>query len=147
MRVKIMTLEFSYRLRDFDTTVLDRFLVDKKLSKLEQHFFMLDQKPYLTVILEYENGQEVHVGTASSVTTQAGSFNPRTQLTEEEWPLFESLREWRRERSKQEGLPHYSILKNQTLIDLIKQRPANVSQLCQIRGIGQGKAAKYGEDL
>ncbi|MCP4751202.1 MAG: hypothetical protein GY866_09930 [Proteobacteria bacterium] len=147
MRIKIMTLSFSSRLGDFDTTALESFLADKEISKIDHHFFEHHQKPFLTVVLQYEPAvklRSVEPGKNAGAKSEA---DPKNLLTEAEWPLFETLRQWRNERAKQDGIPHYSVFKNQVLVDLVKKRPSTLAQLQTVSGIGQNKAAKYGESL
>ena len=130
MYVKVITLSFSSRLQDFDTEVLERFVADKQVTQVEHHFFLYDQKPFLTLIVHYEAKPLTNAPESSKPTlSPSSSFNPRALLSNEEWPLFETLRQWRRTCSQKEGIPHYSVIKNQVLVDLIRQRPTSLAEL------------------
>ncbi|HET9356277.1 MAG TPA: RecQ family ATP-dependent DNA helicase, partial [Sphingomicrobium sp.] len=54
-------------------------------------------------------------------------------------PLFEALRNWRRERAKAQGVPPYVIFHDSTLRAVAAARPANLSGLSLIEGIGDTK--------
>ena len=61
--------------------------------------------------------------------------------------LFEQLREWRLETSKQKGLPPYTILHDATLKEIAAYKPANREKLLTISGIGAAKIEQYGEAI
>ena len=138
-----MTLSFSSKLQDFDTKVLDQFLADKELHQTNEHFFFHNGQPYLTLVIYYSSTLK----TGSDPTASSPENDPQKQLSEEQWPLYETLRQWRNERGKRDGVPNYQVFKNQVLVDLVKQRPHSISQLKEISGIGQTKAEKYAQDL
>ena len=143
-----MTLSFSPRLRDFDTTPLDSFLADKDICHLKDHFFTHNGEPFLTLIIQYNVvGKQTKFHYSSDQEAKSTRVDPKELLSDEQWPLFETLRQWRRERGKQEGIPLYLVFKNQELIELIQKRPASMAQLQTIPGIGKAKAAKYGEEI
>ncbi len=61
--------------------------------------------------------------------------------------LFEALRTWRAERAKGLGQPAYCVFTDATLAAIAEQKPASVSALVTIPGIGQAKLDKFGEDV
>jgi len=61
--------------------------------------------------------------------------------------LFERLRQLRREIAAERGVPPYVIFHDATLRELARLRPATLGQLFAVRGIGERKAADYGERL
>jgi ATP-dependent DNA helicase RecQ len=61
--------------------------------------------------------------------------------------LFEALRELRRALAAERGLPAYVILDDRTLRALARHRPATMAALRAIRGIGEKRAADWGEAL
>jgi ATP-dependent DNA helicase RecQ len=62
-------------------------------------------------------------------------------------PLFEALRGLRRQWAAQRGLPPFVVMSDATLRDLARLRPTSLPRLLLVRGVGQKKAAEYGEDL
>jgi DNA helicase-2/ATP-dependent DNA helicase PcrA len=61
--------------------------------------------------------------------------------------LFESLREWRRSRAEDDGVPAYVVFTDATLQLLAEYRPTTESALLAINGVGPQKVSRYGEDL
>ena len=60
---------------------------------------------------------------------------------------FDKLREWRRARSNEIGVPLYIVLQNKTIEDLAIRNPQTMEDLKEIYGIGEVKASTYGEEL
>jgi ATP-dependent DNA helicase RecQ len=61
--------------------------------------------------------------------------------------VYEALRTWRREVSKQHGVPAYTVFHDSTLRELASVRPQSIAQLRGISGIGATKLERYGEAL
>ena len=61
--------------------------------------------------------------------------------------LFERLRALRRELATERGVPAYVVLDDRTLRALARQRPATLAELRTVRGIGEKRAADWGERL
>ncbi len=62
-------------------------------------------------------------------------------------PLFETLREWRRNRAKEQGVPPYVIFHDSTLREVAARRPASLMELSAVEGIGDTKLERHGESL
>ena len=60
-------------------------------------------------------------------------------------PLFDALRECRRDLAKEAGVPPYVIFHDSTLREMAEQRPATRSALGEITGVGARKLDAYGE--
>lgn len=60
-------------------------------------------------------------------------------------PLFEALRERRRDLAKEAGVPPYVIFHDSTLRDMAAQRPSSPQQLAMLSGIGARKLEAYGD--
>ena len=61
--------------------------------------------------------------------------------------VYEALRVWRREVSKQHGVPAYTVFHDSTLRELARVRPQSLEELRSISGIGATKLERYGEAL
>ena len=61
--------------------------------------------------------------------------------------LFNKLRIWRRDTAIKEGVKPYIIFSDATLIELCNKLPKNEQELLNIRGMGEKKFNKYGEEL
>ena len=66
-------------------------------------------------------------------------------LTAADAGLYATLRAWRAERAKEQGVPAYVIALDRTLAAIASTRPDSLVQLLDIPGVGQAKAERYGE--
>lgn len=68
-----------------------------------------------------------------------------TNSTQDASPVFEQLRQWRKEQAALESIPPFMIFSDATLRLIAENKPSSIEQLLEIKGIGQAKASKYGE--
>lgn len=61
--------------------------------------------------------------------------------------LFQKLKVWRKEKSYKERIKPYIIFSDSTLIELSNKQPKNKGELMAIRGMGEKKFERYGEDV
>lgn len=61
--------------------------------------------------------------------------------------LFNILRNWRKDRALKEGIKPYIIFSDSTLIQISNVVPKNKEELLSIRGMGEKKYEKFGEEL
>ena len=61
--------------------------------------------------------------------------------------LFNSLRIWRKDRAIKDGIKPYIIFSDSTLIEITNKHPKNREELLSIRGMGEKKFEKYGDEL
>jgi ATP-dependent DNA helicase RecQ len=62
-------------------------------------------------------------------------------------PLFEALREVRRELARAAGLPPYVIFHDATLREMAAVRPQSLRELAEIAGVGARKLEAYGQEI
>jgi len=61
--------------------------------------------------------------------------------------LWLALKAKRTELAREQGVPPYVIFHDSTLLEILNQRPANLTELGQISGVGQNKLARYGDEF
>ncbi|MDD2721685.1 MAG: DNA helicase RecQ [Gallionella sp.] len=62
-------------------------------------------------------------------------------------PLWLALKAKRLELAREQGVPPYVIFHDSTLVEMRDQRPASLTELARISGVGQGKLARYGDEF
>jgi ATP-dependent DNA helicase RecQ len=73
--------------------------------------------------------------------------SPQTAPPADVDALFERLRTLRKQLADTQGLPPYVIFHDAALREMVAQRPQTLSQFAEIRGVGQGKLARYGQQF
>ena len=66
------------------------------------------------------------------------------ELPEAARPLFEQLRAWRAGVARDQGVPAYIVFGDATLRGIALTRPATLSELGTISGVGEKKLEAYG---
>ena len=62
-------------------------------------------------------------------------------------PLFDALRAWRGRLAREQNVPAYVIFNDRNLRDIAQLRPATLSELARVGGVGSSKLGRYGEDV
>ncbi|WP_433683288.1 DNA helicase RecQ [Nocardia sp. CA-119907] len=83
---------------------------------------------------------------ARAVKTAKGK-SPAADLAPADVPVFEKLRAWRAATAKEQGVPAYVVFHDATLREIVARKPANLSELGTVGGVGENKLAKYGEGV
>jgi superfamily II DNA helicase RecQ len=144
--LKVFTLKFENKIESFDDSALSNFLTDKKVIKWKSHFFADKDGYYWTVMVEY-----ISLSTSSTSIPlkkeKKGNDEYKKILTENDWPIFKRLREWRNEKGKSQGIPPYIIFTNVQLAQISVTRPQSLNAFQEIQGIGNAKKEKYGNEV
>jgi ATP-dependent DNA helicase RecQ len=109
----------------------------------------------LTVSMRTEPERPAGRGGSAGGGVSGGGGGSRAQrakaavadLPDEAIPLFEALRAWRSATAKVMGVPAYVIFHDATLREIAARRPAALSELEGLSGMGQKKLDTYGQDL
>ncbi|MED1432981.1 DNA helicase RecQ [Bacillus mycoides] len=108
------------------------FLISDELIAVEHGTY-----PALKVT---EKGKEVLLGKENVLRKE----RVETRQIVQDHPLFEVLREVRKEIAQGEGVPPFVIFSDQTLKDMCAKMPQSDSELLTVKGIGEHKLVKYG---
>lgn len=60
-------------------------------------------------------------------------------------PLFEQLRQLRRQIAQKEQVPPYVVFPDSTLREMCEQTPTDTSALLTIKGVGETRLKNYGQ--
>ncbi len=61
--------------------------------------------------------------------------------------LFQTLREWRTRKAKEENVVPFQVMHQKTLIQITAHLPDNMTSLKKIKGIGKQLSKRYGDEL
>ena len=88
-----------------------------------------------------ERGKEVLTGQRRVLRRSA----PVVKAISDQDPLFEHLRDIRKDIATQEAVPPYVVFSDKTLKELCDKRPKTAAAFLTINGVGENKLTKYGE--
>jgi ATP-dependent DNA helicase RecQ len=92
----------------------------------------------------------VHIAqAAASPPPKARAASPTSSpaASEEGRELFETLRALRKRLADAQGMPPYVIFHDATLREIAERRPVTLGEFAGIRGVGDAKLARYGEEF
>ncbi|MDD2240508.1 MAG: HRDC domain-containing protein [Kiritimatiellae bacterium] len=124
---------------------LNRFLRSHRVLTVQREFVAQGDNSFWALAVEYLEGP------APSGPGSARAGKPRVDykevLSPEDFAMFAQLREWRKAVAEREGVPVYAVLTNEQLAAVATRRPASAAELREVEGLGEAKAAKYGEGV
>ncbi len=161
MRVRLFTLRYSESLGGFDGRPLDDFTRHVELIAFREHFFLVNDVPHVLCVVTWQspalsnggdNDEPEPAGLDGPLRAPARRRSrkredPVATLDEPGRALFQTLRAWRAERARAEGVPPYIVFNNRELVEVIRRRPDNPTALGNVPGIGTGKVERYGTAL
>lgn len=154
MDVKIFTLKFSPVIEGFDDEALRRFISDKNVIEIRDQFFIKNHDPFWSVMVIYAPAVETDAAPRKAETYQsagtggdAAKKDYRDLLTDRSWPLFNRLREWRRERAMKDSVPSFVVFNNRQLAHIAVKAPESLNRLSEVEGVGKVKLEKYGQEV
>lgn len=137
-------------------------IIEKKLDKITTFSLMKDySSSFIKAIINemltqgYVNLKE---GTYSmlklnnkSMDILLGKADMYLLVKEEEKPideeLFHKLKLWRKSKAIKENIKPYIILSDSSLISIVNQLPKSSEELLEVRGVGEKKVEKYGDEI
>ena len=92
-------------------------------------------------------------GSAGSMSATSRSrvspslISTRWVPADENQPLFQALRAWRKEQAAAASVPAFVVFNDATLTAVAEARPTSTDELLELPGIGAVKAERFGPDL
>ncbi len=96
---------------------------------------------------------ETYLRSISVAAMDAGKARPKAPAvvySEEDVghpELFETLRQWRKQKAAEENVAHFQVLHQKTLVQIAVHLPDTIPALKKIRGIGERLAERYGKEI
>ncbi|MBF0151761.1 MAG: HRDC domain-containing protein [Magnetococcales bacterium] len=148
MNVKIFTLKINVLTGCFDDSEVRTFTSDKDVHSIRDHAFVHQGVPHLVLVVTYHtaSGRESFVPIGKNHANERDESWRKT-LKDADVPMFNTLREWRAKKAKEEGVPPYFVCTNKQLADVIRLRPENMTALAKVDGFGEGRLKKYGQEI
>jgi len=95
----------------------------------------------------FSAAQQSKASAAKSLSPSLSLSQAEAPISAEEEELREYLREWRRAMAKEQSVPAYVVLHDSSLEEICRMRPKALAELLQITGIGERKAAAFGQQI
>ena len=139
----MITLRLDPATGRFDDHELQEFLEHREALDVSEHFFVHERIPTWVLLVSY---REIE-GPAWKARSKEPRPDPAAELSAEDRPLYEALRQWRNDRARREGRPAYVLFTNRQMADIAKRRPGTLPELEAIPGIGEGRSRELGDEV
>lgn len=83
----------------------------------------------------------------SKLNLGSGRVDYKTVLSEQDFALFATLRNWRKSIADAEGVPVYAVFTNEQLAEIVRRRVDSLTALGGIDGVGSSRVQRYGVTL
>ena len=121
---------------------INRFIAGHKVIDVEKHFSADTGKSFWSFLITYNDQIQ-----NSEENYKKKKVDYRDILNEKEFTIYAKLRNLRKTLAEKENVPVYALFTNEQLADMVRGRMISKSQLISIRGVGESKIEKYGEEF
>ena len=143
MNVKLFHTRLDDQHIQHDQETINAFMDSVTVKKTATQF-VIGQPDFWSVLVFFENGKPQKNGSKESDKI---SFDSDVELTDEEKQIILALKQWRKDRAKEVNVPEYLICHNSELLSVAKMKPRSMEDLIRVKGFGDQKIAKYGDDI
>ena len=154
MKVKVFKIRLNPEFLEKDENIVNEFLETHKISKTATSFVETGDT-FWTILVYYNVTVQTDEKPKRYIKeeTKDVKFEFKREdlenypLNEIEIKILTNLKTWRQDKSNEQNLPPYIIFTNNDLIAVTKCKPNDISQLFNIKGFGDTKIEKYGDDI
>lgn len=149
MNLKLFNTRLSTESALADQQAINTFLDTVTVKKTATQF-VPGNPDYWSILVFYENSNPNGTKTKEAKAVKETEKQPvisEEDLSETERTIYAALRLWRKDRATEINLPEFMVFKNATLMTIAKEKPQDLLALSKIKGLGDQKIAKYGDDI
>lgn len=149
MNLKLFNTRLSTESALADQQAINTFLDTVTVKKTATQF-VPGNPDYWSILVFYENSNPNGTKTKEAKAVKETEKQPvisEEDLNETERTIYAALRLWRKDRATEINLPEFMVFKNATLMTIAKEKPQDLLALSKIKGLGDQKIAKYGDDI
>ena len=123
-----------------DESQLNNFLETVDFVKSDTHF-VEGKDSYWSVLVHYDESSKTETGSRERNEIVEQGLNSQQK------ELYNSLKQWRLEKSQNQKIASYTICHNSELLNAILCEAKTPADLRSIKGFGELKVEKYGDEI
>ena len=155
MKVKVFAIRPESEYLNFDQQQLNSFLDTIDFKKSSTHFIEAEPNYWSVLVYYEEKMQQVNLVKEaviqqiedSKIEIKTSSQLQEADLDLEQLEVLKNLKQWRSEKAYKLKISNFLICHNSELINIVVQKPSSILELRRIKGFGNLKSDKYGEDI
>lgn len=141
MNLKLFNTRLSTESALADQQAINSFMDSVSVKKTSTQF-VPGNPDFWSILVFYEDLNGTH-----KKETEKQPAITEEDLNETEKSIYAALRLWRKDRATEINLPEFMVCHNATLMTVAKEKPQDLLALSKIKGLGDQKIAKYGDDI
>ena len=145
MKVKHFHIRLNKDYLQQDEEILNSFMQSVSVKKTATQHITSGQTNFWSILIFYDDIANIDVHLPPS-TEKTPPFDPST-LNGEERNRYEALRIWRADTAAKDNFPNYIVASNLQLGVIAKLNPSSKEELYNLKGFGEKKANKYGDEI
>ncbi|HMV68923.1 MAG TPA: HRDC domain-containing protein [Myxococcota bacterium] len=145
MKYRTFTLRYDAAEGRYDDAELVQFLESHDALTVYEHMVPVAGEPVWAILVGYRAPRPARPLQAP-LAPSPPSEDP-VEVDEADRPLFQALRQWRKERARQLARPAYVILHDRQLAAIARARPATLTALRELPGVGEARSRDYGDEV
>jgi superfamily II DNA helicase RecQ len=135
MAIKVCNIRLDKEHLQLDQNRMNAFLDTVSVKLTSSNFVTTATTDYWSELVFYDDKR------------QDESRIPEVILTREDKEIYEALKTWRNIKAAELKLKQYMISHNSVLMNVAIQKPKTIAALKKIKGFGEVKTAKFGQDI
>jgi len=125
-------------------SILRQVMVQGHLYSDAERYGALRLTPRSRPLLRGEERIRLREDPAAKRAVTKAARAPSYEISAEDEPLWEALRELRMTLCKEASVPPYVIFHDTTLREMVRLRPSSAQELLALQGVGEKKLERYG---
>ena len=142
MKVKVFHIRLTKDNLQSDQDNLNDFLESVSVIKTETELIN-GQPNFWSILVFYDDEKTVK----QWKTFEKTSLTDESELTDEEKLIYSALKQWRQDMGTQLNILNFMVCHNTELMTIAKVKPQSLDELSKIKGFGEQKIAKFGDDI
>ncbi|MBI4645290.1 MAG: HRDC domain-containing protein [Bacteroidia bacterium] len=143
MNVKVFQIRLGNEHTENDQEIVNEFLESVTVKKTAaQH---VNGKFNCWSLLVFFENKKTEAG--STTRSEKISFPSDAPLNAEEEHKFKILKQWRFDKASKQDIPAYMVCSNAELVSLVKAPVTTLADIAKIKGFGEQKITKYGQEI
>jgi superfamily II DNA helicase RecQ len=140
MQIKIFHIRLSKEHFQADQDTINNFLSSVTVKKTATELVTGPPHNFWSILVFYDDPKIEKPTDKLNVTED-------TELTDDEKQIFETLKHWRQDKGNELRIPNFMVCHNTELMTIAKVKPRTLDELSKIKGFGEQKIAKFGDEI
>ncbi|MEQ8278588.1 MAG: HRDC domain-containing protein [Deltaproteobacteria bacterium] len=122
---------------------LNKFLAQRNVLAVDRHLVTEHGAATWAICVTYADAARAEE-TTTTTTSRSPKVDYREVLSESDFAVFARLRELRKRKAAEAGVPLYSVFTNEQLAQMVTDRMTSKAALGRISGVSERRVDKYG---